>query len=403
MFARLFAWLRWHQWLVDLVLMLPLAALSLAIRGRYVEMTNDVVPRSIPLAAHLALALAMCVPLIWRRRWPRATFAIIALAAFAQWLAGISPIIDDVAVLIAMYTIAAQCALRWALAAGLVVELGMGLANYSMSQQQFGGMQWKSLASTSIFIWAIWLSGLYISTRRKYTSSLEERARRLERERDAQAEVAAAAERARIARELHDVIAHSISVMVIQADGASYAIDTDAARAKRAMQAIGSTGRQALTEMRRMLGVLREGDGQATLAPQPGVDQLSELVGQIRSTGLRVELAVGGEQVPLPAGMELTVYRIVQEALTNVMKHAGPAAGARVELHYGDHAIEVRIRDDGRGTTFSDGRGHGLVSMRERAAVYGGHVTAEPAAGGGFEVTARMPVKETSVKQEVKA
>jgi signal transduction histidine kinase len=403
MFARLFAWLRWHQRLVDLVLMLPLAVLSLAIRGRYVEMTHDVVPRSIPLAAHLALAFAMCVPLIWRRRWPRAMFAIIALAAFAQWLAGISPIIDDVAVLIAMYTIAAQCVLRWALAAGLVVELGMGLATYSMSQQDTGAMQWKSLASASIFIWAIWLCGLYVSTRRKYTLSLEERARRLERERDAQAEVAAAAERARIARELHDVIAHSISVMVIQADGASYAIDTDAARAKRAMQAIGSTGRQALTEMRRMLGVLREGDGQATLAPQPGVDQLSELVDQIRSTGLRVELAVGGEQVPLPAGMELTVYRIVQEALTNVMKHAGPAAGARVELHYGDRAIEVRIRDDGRGTTFSDGRGHGLVSMRERAAVYGGQVTAEPAAGGGFEVTARMPVKETSAKQEVKA
>ncbi|HEY0540661.1 MAG TPA: histidine kinase [Actinoallomurus sp.] len=403
MFARLFAWLRWHQRLVDLVLMLPLAALSLAIRGRYVEMTHDVVPRSIPLAAHLALAFAMCVPLIWRRRWPRAMFAIIALAAFAQWLAEISATIDDAAVLIAMYTIAAQCVLRWALAAGLVVELGMGLATYSMSQQDTGAMQWKSLASASIFIWAIWLCGLYVSTRRKYTLSLEERARRLERERDAQAEVAAAAERARIARELHDVIAHSISVMVIQADGASYAIDTDAARAKRAMQAIGSTGRQALTEMRRMLGVLREGDGQATLAPQPGVDQLSELVEQIRSTGLRVELTVGGEQVPLPAGMELTVYRIVQEALTNVMKHAGPAAGARVELHYGDRAIEVRIRDDGRGTTFSDGRGHGLVSMRERAAVYGGQVTAEPAAGGGFEVTARMPVKETSAKQEVKA
>jgi signal transduction histidine kinase len=403
MFARLFAWLRWHQWLVDLMLMLPLAAVSLAIRGRYVQTTSEGYPHSISLWEHVTLAFVMCGPLIWRRRWPRAVFAIIALAAFAQWLAGISVAINDLAVLIAMYTVAAQCALRWALAAGLVADLGMGLATYSMSQEQHGGMQWKSLASSSIFIWAIWLSGLYISTRRKYTSSLEERARRLERERDAQAEVAAAAERARIARELHDVIAHSISVMVIQADGASYAIDTDAARAKRAMQAIGTTGRQALTEMRRMLGVLRDGDGQAALAPQPGIDQLPELVEQMRSTGLPVELAVGGAPVSLPAGMELTVYRIVQEALTNVMKHAGPAAAARVELHYGDGAIEVRIRDDGRGATFSDGRGHGLVSMRERAAVYGGHVSAEPAAGGGFEVKARMPVKQMPVKQEVTA
>jgi signal transduction histidine kinase len=296
--------------------------------------------------------------------------------------------------MIAMYTIAAQCAFRWALAALVVVEFGMVGAVGRLMAQPVPQDSWRALISYAVTIGAIWLCGLYISTRRKYTLSLEERAERLERERDAQAEVAAAAERARIARELHDVIAHSISVMVVQADGAAYTVGSDAARARRAMEAIGGTGRQALMEMRRMLGVLRESDGAATLAPQPGVEQLSDLVEQIRAAGLPVELAVDGDRLSLPVGQELAIYRIVQEALTNVMKHAGPVATARVALHYGDRAVEVRIRDDGRGATFTDGRGHGLVGMRERAAVYGGDVSAEPVPGGGFEVVAWLPVKE---------
>ncbi|MDN3353910.1 sensor histidine kinase [Actinomadura sp. DC4] len=397
MFARLFAWLRRHQRPVDLVLMLPFGLMGVLVRSRYVDMTTSGLPREVPLDIHLPLAAAMCLPLIWRRRWPRAVFAILALAALVQWLIGINIAACDFTVMVAMYTIAAQCAFRWALAALLVSELGMAMAIYHLIEQPHPEDTWKSLVPFSIMIGAIWLGGLYISTRRKYTLSLEERARRLERERDAQAEVAAAAERARIARELHDVIAHSISVMVIQADGAAYTVDTDAARARRAMEAIGATGRQALIEMRRMLGVLRE-DGAATLAPQPGVEQLSDLVEQIRTAGLPVEFEAEGEALSMPPGLELTVYRIVQEALTNVLKHAGPAAAAWVALHYGDRAIEVRIRDDGRGATFSDGRGHGLVGMRERAAVYGGHVSAEPVPGGGFEVIARLPVKE-----EVKA
>jgi signal transduction histidine kinase len=394
MFPRLFAWLRQHQRLVDLMLMLPLGAASLLVRARYVTLTPDGLPRMVGFQAHYALAVAMCLPLVWRRRWPRAVFAFIALVALVQWLAGVNVAAYDVAVLIAMYTIAAQCVLRWTLAALLVTEIGMVLTLWRSVEQVPPQGQWKSVIPQSVTIGAIWLCGLYISTRRKYTLSLEERAERLERERDAQAEAAAAAERARIAREMHDVIAHAISVMVVQADGASYAVDTNTERAKRAMTAIGATGRQALMETRRMLGVLRETDGEATLVPQPGVDQLPDLVQQIRTAGLPVELAVSGESAALPAGLGLTVYRIVQEALTNVMKHAGPAATAYVTLHYGDQAIEVRIRDDGRGATFSDGHGHGLVGMRERAAVYGGQVSAEPVPGGGFEVIARLPVKE---------
>jgi signal transduction histidine kinase len=297
------------------------------------------------------------------------------------------------AVAIAMYTVAVECAFRWALAAGLVVELGAAMAIFSMWRDDPQRAGWKAFLPFSFAIGAIWLSGLYISTRRKYTRSLEERAERLERERDAEVQIAAAAERARIAREMHDVIAHSVSVMVVQADGAAYTVEADSQRAKRAMEAIGATGRQALAEMRRMLGVLREG-GDASLAPQPGVEQLTELVVQIRSAGLPVDLAVHGVPAELTAGLQLTIYRIVQEALTNVRKHAGPGATARVGLYYGDHAVEVRIRDDGRGAVPGDGRGHGLVGMRERVAVYGGSVRAEPVAGGGFEVVARLSVKE---------
>jgi signal transduction histidine kinase len=393
MIARLFAWLRRHQGFVDLMLMLPIAVVAFAARPSYVHLPSNGIPRTIPLALHLTLVVTLCLPLVWRRRWPRAVFAVIALASFAQWLAGITIAASNIAVMVAMYTIASQCAFRWALASGLVVELGAVMAIFSIRQNRSSPGDWKTLIPFSIFIGAVWLCGLYISTRRKYTLSLEERARRLERERDAQAEVAAAAERARIARELHDVIAHSISVMVVQADGASYMIDSDSTRARRAMEAIGTTGRHALMEMRRMLGVLRE-DGEATLAPQPGVDQITELIGQIRSAGLPVALTVTGAPGSLATGLELTIYRIIQEALTNVLKHAGPAADARVDLEYGEHLIEVQVRDNGRGATRSDGRGHGLVGMRERAAVYGGDVLAEPAPGGGFRVIARLPVKE---------
>jgi signal transduction histidine kinase len=392
MVARLFAWLRGHPQLVDLAWTLPLVALGLVVPVSPVEHMGDLHP-GIAWPGHVALVLGSCVPLIWRRRWPRAVFAVVALVAFAQWLAGLAISAHNAAVLIAMYTIVAECTLRWALAAAAVVELGVVLSVFSMWRDDPMHNSWKALIPFTVFCGAIWLCGLYISIRRRYTRSLEERAERLERERDAHVQVAAAAERARIAREMHDVIAHSISVMVVQADGAAYTVDSDAKRAKRAMQTIGATGRQALAEMRQMLGVLRE-DGEATLAPQPGIEQLNDLLAQIRSAGLPVDLTVHGVPARLPAGLQLAIYRIVQEALTNTRKHAGPGATARVGLYYGDHAIEIRIRDNGHGAVSGDGRGHGLVGMRERVAVYGGSVRAVPVPEGGFEVIARLPVRK---------
>lgn len=388
MFPRLFAWLRRHPRLVDLLWMLPLAAVSMVVRSRWVKTTPDGLTHEIPVAANITLAAVMCVPLVWRRRWPRAVFAVISLAAFVQWVAGVDITTSDFAVLVAMYTVAAQCVFRWSLAALLVAEAGMVMAVGRLAVQPGPQGQWKQAIPFSVMIGAIWLSGLYISTRRKYTQSLEERARRLERERDAQAEVAAAAERARIAREMHDVIAHSISVMVIQADGASYAVDTDTERARRAMRAIGDTGRQALMEMRRMLGVLREGDGRAALAPQPGVEQLPDLVQQIRTAGLPVGYEVIGEPLPMPAGLALVVYRIVQEALTNAARHGDGRVG--VDVRFGDDALEVAVANPVASGAVT-GDGHGLIGIRERATLLGGTLEAG-AREGRFEVHACLPI-----------
>jgi signal transduction histidine kinase len=237
-----------------------------------------------------------------------------------------------------------------------------------------------------------WVLGDSMRYRRGYYAALEERAARLEREADAQAQIATAAERARIARELHDVIAHHVSVMVVQADGAGYALETSPERARQALAAISATGRQALTEMRRLLGLLRSGDTQVQLAPQPGLGQLRELVAQARAAGMSVSLTQEGAPRPLPEGAELAAYRVVQESLTNTRKHAGPAAAAAVTLRYAEVGLVVQVSDDGRGAgAAADGTGHGLAGMRERVEMYGGTMTAGPLPRGGYQVTARIP------------
>jgi signal transduction histidine kinase len=221
---------------------------------------------------------------------------------------------------------------------------------------------------------------------------LEDRAERLERERDAQAQIAAAAERARIARELHDVVAHNVSVMVVQADGATYALDQDPESARKALMAIAQTGRTALTEMRRMLGVLRSADDAGNYAPQPGIEQLGDLLEQVRSTGLPVTLTVEGVPREMPTGLALAVYRIVQESLTNTRKHGGSDVRASVALIYTDDCLLLRIVDNGRGAAApGDGMGHGLVGMRERVSVFGGTLVTGPHVGGGYAVEAMLP------------
>ncbi len=391
--GRLWVWWRRRKPLVNLAFVSPLLVLVV------VSMPDFSVHH--PLSAFyrvddlyfLTLNLVLTVPLIWRRTWPRAVFGFIALVAFCQWVAQVPIVPGDITVLIALYTVAAECTFRWGVAAALVTQFGAVLE----VRQEWDS--WKSQKAPLLFLTClvagIWILGIHINTRRAYLHSLEEKAARLERERDTQVQIAMAAERARIARELHDVVAHNVSVIVVQADGATYAIDTDAERAKRALETISLTGRQALSEMRRLLGVLREGDDAGPYAPQPGLDQLSELVEHVRESGLPLEFEVSGEPRPVSAGLQLTMFRIVQEALTNTLKHGGAEATALVRLRYGPDAVEIVIADDGRGAAApNDGDGHGLVGMRERASMYGGTAEAAPLPGGGFQVVARLPLRE---------
>ena len=243
---------------------------------------------------------------------------------------------------------------------------------------------WTALFAPVLLAWAF---GTVARTRRAYLAGLEDRAERLQREREALARVAVAEERERIARELHDIIAHSVSLMVVQSDGADAAIEQqDIGEARTAVAAIGRTGRAALTDLRLLLGVLRSDRGIAE--PQPGIGQLQDL---IESVPLPVRLRVDGEPRDLPQGLALAVFRIVQEALTNTVKHAGPEASADVRLRYSGSAMEVEVADDGRGLTAPGRSGHGLIGMRERAAMFGGTFTAGPGAAGGFRVLAWLP------------
>lgn len=381
-FGKVRAWSRRHSRLVDVLWASPLILLCL-----FTVSTFSVYwPSGADIAGFAALTAALLAPLFWRHAHPRTVFAVIALICFGQWLAKVDPIPANVSLLMALFALTSHRSLRWAIAAGLVVELGVFLALVNYDDVTLSMFIFLSTVPVTV-----WITGIYATTRRRYLESIEERAERAERERDQQAKIAAAAERTRIARELHDVVAHNVSVMVVQADGAGFAIDNDPQAARQAVQAISKTGREALKEMRRLVGVLRQDDPTATdYLPQPGLRQLSELV---KGSGLPVELRITGTPIELPEGEQLTIYRIVQEALTNALKHGGPRVRATVQLDYTDQELLVRITDDGRGAAALPGLGgHGLIGMRERVGMYGGAVHAGPSPGGGFQVQARLPV-----------
>lgn len=376
-----------HPRLVDAAAVTPLLLASLSFPTGLLGTSSAYVV--------VPLAIGLCAPALIRRRQPVVAFAAAALVALVQWLLGVLVMPADLVLLAGLYNVASRCRFEIAAAAAAVLEVGVVLAILRWSGSAEGGIAWSELAVGTILIASMWIWGDSVRTRRAHVEGLEERAARLERERDQQARIAAADERARIARELHDDVAHSLSVMVAQADGAAYTVYTDPARAQNAMHTVSATGREALSEMRRLVGVLRETNGEQDYAPPPGIAQLDELVAQTRRAGLPVELTVAGHPVELPSGPQLAAYRVVQEALTNTLKHAGPeVTGARVRLHYHPDSLELRVRDDGRGAAAShDGRGYGLMGMRERMAVYGGAVHAGPATGGGYEVVASLPLR----------
>ncbi len=352
-------------------------------------------------ALAVIILVLMSLPLVWRRQRPvpvlgvtMAAFMAYHLFEFPQSPPGLGP-------LVALYSVAAHCKPRTvAIAASvalpaLTLFLALGVA---FSDQ----LEPVDIVTNLILLGVIGTVGITLANRRARTAALEERAARLEQEREERARLAVIDERARIARELHDVVAHNVSVMVVQAGAARRVLPTRPGEAEEALVSIEATGRQALTEMRRLLGVLRtEDEAAGVLEPQPSLGQLEVLLASVREAGLAVDVTTEGEPRPLPAGVDLTAYRIVQEALTNILKHAGPAR-ASVVLRYDDGAVEVGVSDDGRGIAADPAivnganGGHGLVGMRERVALFGGRLHAGPRRGGGYLVTARLPIDAPS-------
>ncbi|MGW3724496.1 sensor histidine kinase [Streptomyces sp. NPDC000851] len=395
---RLYDFLRRHPTWVDGFWALVLFGISVV--GGTVQQENT--GTDLPWLV-VPVTLLLCLVVALRRRMPEKMLVLAAVVGVTQLVLDVATTAADFALLLIVYTVAAvgaRWASRFALAGGLCAA-PLAQIRWPEYESSVAGNIAVAVFQTVPFALA-WVLGDSIRTRRAYFAQLEERAARLEKEREAQSKVAVAAERARIARELHDVVAHNVSVMVVQADGAAYVLDAAPDQAKKALETISSTGRQALAEMRRLLGVLRTGEHQESgeYVPQPDVEQIEDLVEQCRGAGLPVDFRIEGTPRPLPSGVELTAYRIVQEALTNTRKHGGPNAGASVRLVYFDDGLGLLVEDDGKGAPHelyeeggADGRGHGLIGMRERVGMVGGTLDAGPRPGGGFRISALLPLK----------
>ena len=337
------------------------------------------------------LLLLVTLPLAMRRRAPAATLLIAAAALVAAaFLVSHSngvPVEVFLALLLAFYSVGAHCDDRRSYFVGAVALAAIAAADLARP----GSFSASGSRPAAWLVFAIaWLVGRDLRRRRQRVADLEDHAAQLEREREEQAQRAVAEERGRIARELHDVIAHGVSVIVVQAQAGPHLVD-DPQRVVSVFRAIESSGRDALVELRRLLGILRSEDQELAIGPQPGLGSLQSLVEQMHAAGLPVQLRIEGEPVHLPAGIDLSAYRIVQEALTNVVKHAEDAA-AEVVIRYGPHALELAILDNGNGRTTSlNGAGHGLIGMRERVALYSGALEVGTQDGGGYAVRARLP------------
>jgi signal transduction histidine kinase len=378
----------------------PLSQYVTALAGRYPLAADAVLAAAVAGLSANALAgsgsgstavlavfvAALALPLIWRRRHPAAAFTVVCAVALAQWLYA-QRVLGSFAIVLALYSVARHAPRRVTFAAAVAAEAVGAVAATA------NGRNWAQfLAVLTAVIAAPVFLGRYLRTRQAYLSALEEHAGRLEHERDQQAQIAAAAERASIAREMHDIVAHSLAVIITMAEAAAAKRRSDPERAAAAMEQVAETGREALDQTRRVLGVLRP-DSLADASPPPGLDQLDALLGQVRATGLSAELAVTGRRFPAPADAQLAAYRIVQEALTNTIRHSRGATRVQIRLEYADPVIEIDITDNGQpgtGTGHHDPAGHGLAGMRERAAIYGGALIAGPRPGGGWRVSAGL-------------
>jgi signal transduction histidine kinase len=376
-------------WLFDIALALVAAGLGTALFVS--ESMLSGLPRG-TLALGFGLMLLHTVPLAARRRFPGAVLGISVASGLAFAAVSLPPVFLGPAILVAVYSVAAYGS-QWVSLAGLAAA-EVGLAAVQLTPGRTGV---DTLVSNMGVLAAAWLLGRFVGVRRVYVGQLEERTAELERAREELARRAVAEERLRLARELHDVVAHSMSVIAVQSGVGAHVANTQPKEARRSLAAIEATSRAALEELRRLVGVLRQEDEpQGDLAPVPGLADLDSLLAEVSKAGLAVKLQVNGTRPPLPAGVDLSAYRIVQEALTNVVKHAGPAR-AQVVVGYRDQEVTVEVTDDGQGavTAAGDGRvgtGHGLIGMRERVQAFGGDLQTGPRPGGGFRIAARLPL-----------
>ncbi|RLP96526.1 sensor histidine kinase [Micromonospora sp. CV4] len=359
------------------------------------------------------VGVGMAVAVLFRRSRPGAVTVVVAVLALVQVAAQWGPLPYDVAVLIALYSVVKYGErLRDGVLAGAVAAVGVVLA----AVQTRNVVNWWAMALWyALVTGAVWLVALNVRTRRLYVLTLEERASTLEREREAESRAAVAEERTRIARELHDVVAHSMAVMIVQADGARFMLDRDPEQARTAVKVVADTGRQALEEMRRLVGVLRDAGPTGAGGPAVGADpehrrlalaELPDLLARFRDAGLRIRHTVDGEPPALPPGLELTIYRVVQEALTNALKHAGVGAEVELTVAYTTDAVVVRVVDDGQGRPVvspAPTGGHGLLGMRERVTVYDGSLTAGARLAGGWQLEVRLPLPSEPATEVIAA
>ena len=370
-------------------------AVTLAVAGQLDLRYN--LDNSTHYGSDFATAVVVAVAtlaLAGRRRWPLATLCVVAGAIALPEVFGTQTFTlwgHFAPLLVAAYTVARWCDGRYAGIGAVLVGAAIAVVLLRVpATGSAGNVPFAVVPAAGLMI-----AGRALRRREARAAQLSERTRRLEHAHEAEVAAALAAERGRIARELHDVVAHCVSVMVVQAGVAEAMVDASPERAREPLRAVQETGRQAITELTRMLGLLRGGapDAPGELEPQPGVAQLPVVVERLTASGLDVELAIEGDLRPLPPGVDLTVYRIVQEALTNVLKHAGPGAHARVVLRCPPRSVEVEVTDDGTTALAATGTGHGLLGMAERVSVFGGVIHAGSRPEGGFRVFVTLPTE----------
>jgi signal transduction histidine kinase len=332
-------------------------------------------------ALQLVFSAALSLPLLLRRRQPLLLLLGLALIAALQWLIA-DPQLGDAALLVALYGVALRGSLLELALAGAIMEAGAVMAAIRWAPSDPAKI-WIGLSGLVV---AAGVLGISVRQRRALLASRHERAARLEYERDQEGRLAAAAERNRIAREMHDIVAHNLSVMIALADGANYAREGAPERAAEATDRIAATGREALLEMRRLLGVLRDGDDPELREPQPGLAELERVAERVSAAGVPVKLAIDGDPRSLADGVQLAVFRIAQEALTNTLKHALRPTEAFVDLRCAADRVQLDVTDTGARSVHAISEGRGLRGMRERAYAYGAELQAGPRAEGGWRV-----------------